>query len=213
MELIVIGENKLKIMMNQSDMERFGLDENEFYLSVTDTRKILDRILQNCPVKTGFETILPSDKILIQLYPEKCGGCELFVTKIELDSECDSKEEDIFMPPVNDERFLLPGTTQKKTESRRINLTYSFEELDFLIAACKELHKIGFGGKSSFHRDQEGKYYLMISTVKGENEKSPPISFISEFGELENTDRTSLYLSEYGECIIEKDAVELLGEI
>ena len=32
MELIVIGENKLKIMMSQGDMERFGLDENEFYL-------------------------------------------------------------------------------------------------------------------------------------------------------------------------------------
>ena len=213
MELIVIGENKLKIMMSQGDMERFGLDENEFYLSVTDTRKILDKILQNCPVKTGFETILPSDKILIQLYPEKDGGCELFVTKIELDSECDSKEEDIFMPPLNDERFLLPGTTKKNAESKKIHLTYSFEELDFLIAACKELHKRGFFGKSSFYKGEEGKYFLFISAVKEENEKSPPVSFISEFGELENTDRTSLYLAEYGECIMEKDAVELLGGI
>ena len=89
MELIVINENKLKIIMSKTDMKNYGLDENEFYLSVTDTRKILGKILQNCTIKTGFETILPSDKILIQLYPEKGGGCELFVTKIEFDSECD----------------------------------------------------------------------------------------------------------------------------
>ena len=91
------------------------------------------------------------------------GGCELFVTKIELDSECDSKEEDIFMPPLNGERFLLPGTTKKNAEGRKIHLTYSFEELDFLISACKELHKRGFFGKSSFYRDEEGKYFLFIS--------------------------------------------------
>lgn len=213
MELIVINENKLKIMMNKADMERFELDENEFYLSITDSRKILNRILSDCPIRTGFEKISPSDKILIQLYPEKGGGCELFVTKIELESELYAEGDEIFMPSNNDERLFLTGNVTKKSETRKNSFTYSFIDLENTILACKELQNKRFCGKSSLYKHANGRFYLILGIPKGENEKSSPISFLSEFGELENTERASLSLSEYGICIIEQNAVEQLGEI
>ena len=63
MELIMINENKLKIIMSVLDMEKLGLDENDFHLSLINTRSILKKILNASPVKTGFEELLPSDKI------------------------------------------------------------------------------------------------------------------------------------------------------
>ena len=102
MELIVINENKLKITMSKTDMINYGLDENEFHCSVINTREILNKILHNAPVQTGFENISPKDKILIQLYPDKSGGCELYITKITLDE----MEDTMFMPQENDEKYL-----------------------------------------------------------------------------------------------------------
>ena len=213
MELIVISENKLKIMMSRDDMERVGLDENEFYLSVTNTRKILERILHNCPIKTGFESILPDEKLLMQLYPEKDGGCELFVTKIEFENDSAESEDGSFMAKFSEERYLLPRPKAKEVDEGEVTLTYRFENIDFVICACKELSKRGFSHPSVLKRDENGKYYLFITQVPDENEKSPPTSFLSEFGELERTERASLYLSEYGSCIIKSNAIEQLADL
>lgn len=216
MELIVISENKLKIMMSAPDMEFYGLDEDEFYCSVSNTRKILERILKNSPVMTGFETISPDDKILIQLYPEKSGGCELFVTRLSL-CEADNTQEDAFyMPDENEEKLLLP-TPQKRTVTARVavkpTLTYSFEKFDYVCLACRELVSRRFAGDSSLYRADSGKYYLFIGTKSDENEKSSPSSFLSEFGELENTENVSLILLEHGTCVCPSDAVQTFSEL
>ena len=213
MELIVISENKLKIMMSRDDMIKVGLDENEFYLSVTNTRKILERILHNCPIKTGFESILPDEKLLMQLYPEKSGGCELFVTKIEFENDRAESEDESFMAKLSEERFLLPKPRAKETEEHEVTLTYRFEKLDFVILACKELLKRGFFHQSALKKDENGKYYLFMTQQRNENEKSSPTSFLSEFGELEKTEHASLYLSEYGSCIIKNNAIEQLADL
>ena len=147
MELIVINENKLKIIMSKTDMKNYGLDENEFHCSVINTREILEKILHNAPLKTGFENISHEDKILIQLYPDKNGGCELYVTKITLDE----KEGTIFMPQENEEKYLLPKPIQKKQTIKTPIISYRFECLEDGIKAAKELILRDFVGESSFY--------------------------------------------------------------
>ena len=210
MELIVINENKLKILMSRTDMERYGLDENEFYCSVINTREILDRILHNTPIKTGFENISADDKILIQLYPDKNGGCELYVTKISLDEKGDA----LFMTEEREERYLLPRPTQKKQVQKYPPISYRFEKLESVIDVAKELMVRSFKGESSFFCNSDGKYYLFVNPNQMQSaDLHIYTDFLSEFGEVTNAENSYLTLLEYGNCIFKQNAVEQLCEI
>ena len=80
MELIVINENKLKITLSESDMKQYSLDCNTVDYDNTETRKAFWSILDEVKQKTGFDAA--SQKIFVQLYPSKKGGCEMYVTKL-----------------------------------------------------------------------------------------------------------------------------------
>lgn len=215
MELIVINENKLKIMMSAPDMEKYGLDENAFHLSIIDTRKILDRIIHSSPLKTGFEKILPNEKILMQLYPEKTGGCELFVTRIPLCNE----EDFISVTHENEERLLLPQAKAKQVQTKKTTITYSFKKLDSAIRAARELKTRRFSGESSLYRDDMGKYYLSTCAKRDGSESGKANTYdaqtlcLSEFGELENSETSMLHLIEHGKCILKENAVQTLSDI
>lgn len=213
MELIVINENKFKIMMDKNDMKIYGLDEDEFYLSVTNTRDILERILKSCPEQRGFESIAPEDKLLMQLYPERNGGCELFITRLCLDNTDGYEEESIFMSCANEDKYLLPRCVKKGTEQKKTSLTYSFKKLDYVFRTCKELKKREYSGNSALYRGEDEKYYLILTPTQKENEKSSPSSCLSEFGELENSDSIYLLLLERGHCICKENAVEIASEL
>lgn len=210
MELIVINENKLKIMMSETDMKTYGLDENEFHCSLTNTRSILEKILHNAPIRTGFENISINDKILMQLYPDKNGGCELYVTKISLYE----KEDAIFMPRENEERYLLPKAMPKKQISKTSLVSYRFEQLEYGISAAKELFLRNFSGESAFYRHDDGKYFLFINNKQPQtNDEKMSMEFLSEFGEITNAENTYLLLLEHGKCIFKDKAIELLSEM
>ena len=209
MELISINENKLKIIMTISDMEKLGLDENDFHLSLINTRSILKKILNASPVKTGFEELLPSDKILLQMYPETDGGCELFITKVSIDN-APYFEEDLTMP-CDEEKHLLPEVNKKTTENKKTPLTYSFSELEHVIRSCKELKKRNFEGDSSLYLHNSGKYFLFLT--KSNTQFNDSTSYIAEFGELENTENSLLSVLERAKKIFDKNAIENLAEL
>ena len=202
MELIVINENKLKIMMTKNDMESYGLNENEFYCSVSNAREILEKILHNSPIHTGFENITIEDKILIQLYPDKNGGCELYVTKMIFDET----EYTRFMPEENNSKYLLP-----KPQIKMPLISFKFDTLEDVILAAKELVLRNHVYDASFYKNHDGKYYLFINTSNGNGDS--PIEFLSEFGEMTNTENSYLMLLEYGKCLYKKDAIKVLSVI
>lgn len=210
MELIVINESKLKIMMSESDMKNYGLDENEFHCSVINAREILDKILHSSPIHTGFENISNDDKILMQLYPDQHGGCELYVTKITLDE----KEDALIMPQENEEKYLLPRSVEKKQIKKSNLISYRFERLEYGISAAKELILRNFSGESSFYQGSDGKYYLFIHARQEQNYYALSyIEFLSEFGEQVNAENTYLLLLEYGKCIFKNNAICELSKV
>lgn len=202
MELIVINESKLKIMMSREDMDLYGLDENEFHCSVINARAMLEKILHSSPVCTGFENIPPEDRILIQLYPIKSGGCELYVTKLTLDE----KEVDAFMSQENEAKYLLP-----KPITKAPFLTYRFEDLEHAISAAREISRCLYNGQSSFYKSFEGKYVLSVNSQR--KNLLCALDFLSEFGEQINAENTYMQLLERGTCIFKENAIEKLSKI
>ena len=196
MELIVINENSIKITLSPDEMSVYGLDDNDFHLSGIGTRKILDRILFDGLGSSGFSSSA-NDKLTIQLYSNRNGGCELFVTKI----------------PIDEPRETCTASRKDDDNMGAPCLTYSFSDLENAISACKELKNRALECKSALYIGDDGKYYIRLSEINHEKNKSSPSLYLSEFGELENSEQVYLKMLERGRCLIPKLAIERLSEL
>lgn len=82
MELIVINQSKLKIMLTLPDMQRYELAPGHLDCADAQTRRSFRRIFDDARMQTGFDTA--GERLLVQLYTSRTGGCEIFVTKLGL---------------------------------------------------------------------------------------------------------------------------------
>jgi len=211
MELIVINENKLKIILNEREMNEYGLNENEFHLSLTDTRRVLAKILHSSPIKTGFEGTEPNEKLLLQLYPEKNGGCELYITRLLLDENFIKGEQ---TPMAAEEKYPLLQSPKPTPTRKKGNLCYSFAKIDDLICACRALKDIDSKGESSLYYGNNERYYLFITSREhSADEKSSPECVLSEFGELESADKALIFLNERGKRLCSKSAILRMSKL
>lgn len=80
MELIVIDENKLKIMLSAPDMLHYELRAERMDYADEDTQRAFRHIFHDARDQIGFETT--GERLLVQLYTSREGGCEIFVTKL-----------------------------------------------------------------------------------------------------------------------------------
>ncbi len=189
MDYIMINEGKLKIMLEAEDLAEWDIRIDELDYANPYAKAIFEEILAYAKENFGFDAT--GRKVLLQLYPSRDGGCELFITRLG-ELERSSKEAD--------------GICQR---------AYSFDKLSHLLSVCRRLLISGFKGESSAWFDNEGKWFLLIGT-EGENSELQPIdefTFISEFGDIESSKFISLYLHEYAFPICEGDATSTLGKI
>ena len=213
MELIMISSSKLKIMLSADDMTKYALGTDIDY-SDQKTRKAFRTILNEAREKTGFNA--ESEKIFIQLYPSKKGGCEVYITKI--DDESEHAYETTTKPAESKplckslERCsgIIPASKRHTQKERK--RAFSFSSLELLISVCRRLILVGWRGSSSAFCDENKIFYIIL------RDNAPPelthmdkLSFIFEYGENENHNHIVKYLSEHGKCICKSNAVEKLG--
>ncbi len=89
MEVIKISNSKLKIILTREDMQKYRLKADSVDYNNAATRKSFFEILDTVKSTHGFDS--EGDKVLIQFYPSKDGGCELFITKLGLISKSSEK--------------------------------------------------------------------------------------------------------------------------
>lgn len=80
MELIIISESKLKIMLSAPDMARYELESNRMDCGDVRTRAAFRHIFDDARAEIGFDT--EGERLYVQFYASKEGGCEIFVTKL-----------------------------------------------------------------------------------------------------------------------------------
>lgn len=191
MNYIMINEGKMKIMLEAQDLEEWDIQIDELDYSNPYAKAIFEEILAYAKEHFGFETT--GYRVLLQLYPSKDGGCELFITRL---GESIGNQDQI----------------RANTEQR----AYSFEKLSYLISVCRRLCRNGFEGFSSAWFDNDGKWFLMISPKDSENSELCHIdkfTFITEYGECESPNMLPLYLNEYAVPVCEGNAALILGKI
>lgn len=186
MELIMISNTKLKVMLSAEDMKTLDFDP----LAAVDIsgRVAFRNILKEAKDRCGFDAI--GDRVFVQYYPEKHGGCEMFVTKLEDEIARHSR--------------IMKGNGTLG-DRQRMYIIYSFDSIDNLLATCKLLKQTGYSGESSAYamKLKKKRYYLHLDSethLAGEN-----------LGVLCGTEFYYI-LTEHGRLLC-NNAVEILGKL
>ena len=195
LEFLLIGESKIKIVLNREEAERHKLDAAVPDISGPGARRSFWRILDMARAEVGFDPA--GDKILIQLYPLKNGGCEIFVTKLGILSEASAR--------------LVSRSDRIAMLSRKISL-YSFDSLEDIISASRAVKKQSQDMKlvSDVYTEND-KYYLAIEEYGKGGE---PIEFpcILEFGSVITADLSS-YIREHSDRLTDGDGIDRFSSL
>ena len=219
MELIMISSSKLKIMLTSEDMKEYSLDCNTLNYENTETRRAFWSILDEAKHRTGFDAA--SERVFVQVYPSKKGGCEMYVTKLGVFSEkkqLDNEDGDIrinegisggSMKKNGDE---TPSSSERFLNRRKKAFTFRFEGVDPLLGACKRLYTSGYNGESSAYRTEK-HFYLKIREDSTDYFSGEAASILFEYAEELDSTYFDIYIGEHGSCICENEAVKTLGKL
>ena len=200
MELILITGKKLKIMLSAADMENYRLDCGNLDYDNTETRRAFWSILDEAKHRTGFDAA--ADRVMIQVYPGKGGGCEMFVTKLS-----ERRGSNV---------ISISGSPVPETGTETLCGIYRFSGLEDLLGACRILDEAGFDGKSDVYASEEtprcggGKYYLMLYCRRREPGR---FSFIGEYGTPCRGGQYEFYIKEHSRPVCTGSAVSVLGRL
>lgn len=207
MEFILIGEDKIKVIMSEEDLEEFELSAEELDYANTETKRMFWDVLSRAKARTGFDT--DGQKVLVQLYPSKDGGCEIFVTKLgSLYKESEELGEGCALAESAPPRRRRKTAGAEKTYSA----VYSFSNLEDMIRVCRELHRRGYKEDSHAYISDARVFYLVLSgSIDEVGILSERTRFICEFGELENSKAAKRLLAEHADAIAKMNAVSALA--
>ena len=190
MEFLLVGESKIKIVLTEEERASYGLDASAPDISGPGARRSFWRILDMAKKDVGFD---PSgDKILIQLYPIKTGGCEIFVTKLGILPESSAR---------------LVSKSNKVAMLSKKNSLYAFDDYEDLIKAARAVRAVS--GDILPQSDvfvSDDRYFLSIEEYGKGGE---PLEFpcILEFGNGLAAD-VFIYILEHAVRLTNGDGIE-----
>ena len=213
MELIIINDKKLKIMLTENDLAEFSLNADNLDYSNADTKKMFWDILSHAKHTVGFST--DGHRVLVQLYPSRAGGCEMFVTKLgPLIHDCPCDSSDALEEASYKKKALHCKPSHRKLPGDGKVGVFGFDNISSLLTVCRRLCEIGYEGESSAYRCDNKRYHLFLDGLDSYGYLLPDeFTFINEYGNTENTEAMSYYIEEHGQEICQYNAVEILGAL
>lgn len=137
MELIRISSDKIKISLTKQELAAYELTVDRMDYGCAETKAIFREIFIKAKEKAGFEA--DAEKVFVQIFNDKSGGCEIFISKIS------SKDK------------IKSGKKAPTVEM------LCFDETDQLINACRSLMLFGFNKRSSAYTDGKCLYLILHS--------------------------------------------------
>lgn len=201
MEWIRISTHKLKIMLSAEDARRYALDCAKVDYADVMTRDAFREILTDLQKETDFKT--DEDKLYIQMYPSKEGGCELFVTRMGL-AYNESRIAEKSSAPKEFKNQKSPLTVRKKA------VAFLFSELEHLLALCRRVGD-AYGGESEIWQDEKNGWWLILTESGNSSGAREDLRFIREYARMENAETARLLLSEHGKLLCSANAIQIFS--
>ena len=195
MEFLLIGESKIKIVLNPEEAEKHNLNTASPDISGPTARRAFWRILDMAKAEVGFDPA--GDKVLIQLYPIKSGGCEIFVTKLGILSESSAR-----MVSKSDRIAML-------SKKRSI---YAFDSLEDIIKASAAVKSTSGDLWPTSDVYTDGNRYFLSIEEYGKGGEPVEFPCILEFGTGLTAD-LSEFISEHAYCLTNGDGIERFSSL
>ena len=186
MELLRVSNSKLKITLTPEDMKRFELQCNSMDYANAETKRAFREILEEAGLESDFG--ITHGRTLIQVFPSKDGGCEMFITRLLEDTD----GYDAPLMPC-----LPSGTTDV--------FDYCFIGQSALLEACYVLNNQGYPGESAVFIDEQEAYHLILDG------KDVPI--LVEFADAKIPCRDFSPQNKYSTCLVAQGAISLLAAL
>ena len=196
MNVLKISDMKVKIMLTKDDALDLDLVCDNIDYSNPKTRHKIWEMLDLVKRKHGFDP--DGYKLLIQFYPSKDGGAEIFVTKLE---NLTGKSE-----------RMLSRASDVAMLDRSFSV-YNFDNLDDLMRVSYLLNgKKGLMGSELYHDKKDG-YFLKLDE-RGVSKLGEICEFavMLEFSSPIRKEKYP-YIREHYDLLIEKNAVEVLASM
>lgn len=212
MELIRISDRKLKIMLTPTDMCHFDLDDDCFEKDDERMHRSFRRLLEEVRDRIGF--VADVRRISVQYFPSREGGCEMFISTSTTEACTEDSVGSTTPPEARNPRALEVHTGKRTAGSFWRDGAYRFSSLTPLLAVCRRLRQNGFLGNSYAYRDDQKRYYLLLSMLSSSPFVLPEeLAFIVEYGEIENPSMLKLYVKEHAILLSAPHAVEELAPL
>lgn len=193
MELIRISDTRLKVMLTAEELRRYALRAEDMDYDKAETRRAIRQILEEVRLRIGFDA--SGERTLLQLYPCRKGGCELFVTVL----------------PAADRD--TQGSPEPLQASRPV--LYLFDDMEGLLAACRALQAAGYTGTSRAYADSNGRTCLSLeeALLPPARTRLNALTPLCEFGQRCRIPLELLHMQEHGICLSDTDAVRTLAPL
>ena len=167
MEVLLIGESKMKIVLTGEDVKEIGLDLSSPIKDTAQSRRGIWRALERAGKMSGFDHT--RDKMLIQIYPDRNRGCELFVTRLNL---------------LSRESAAAVAASKNVTVLSKALACYRFPGEQIMRDAIRAIknNPSGVVPKGEIYYDTDGFYYLLLEEI-GRCDNSPELPPVLEFGD------------------------------
>ena len=196
-------------MLSKEDMESHHINSRDLDCGDPLCRSALRELLLKAGESEGFDC--GHGRMFIQLYPERDGGCEIFVTLLsELSAPfCHHNTE-------TEENMPKYGTADVKNPPLRYRFSpeiYEFADFQALLQFCRRIDKrkksfISDGGASFLYTEEDKKiYYLVVFGVDGCEDS------VSEYGGEKRSPKAYAYIKEHCLRLCDKDALGTLGAL
>ncbi len=193
MEFLTVGSSKIKIMLTAEEARARGISAENTDYDDPEIRRAFKKILDEASEKAKFE--IGKEKLLVQAYPSRDGGIEIFVTKLGT---------------LSRESANMISKSEHLAVISPKRVFYIFDSLDTLLGAVRSIPESAVDD-DAIYRFDDGTYCLSFCE-REHRYVLGKLSRLSEFGKPMNK-LTAELLSEHATLLCEGDAVKLFSKL
>ncbi|WP_391570937.1 genetic competence negative regulator [Cohnella sp.] len=190
-----LSQDKIRIFLTFDDLTERGIQKEDMWREIPKVHELFSEMMDQAYNELGFDA---SGPLAVEVFAMPAQGMVVIVTRGKLERDAESVVED-------EEEVYELEVTLEQSEA----IIYRFKDIEDAIGAAKTLAgRLTEDGKMYRYQNQ----WVLVFDPAGLESSSyhALIAVLAEYGEA--TSITPAVLEEYGNLIIESDAIKVLAE-
>lgn len=202
MRIEKVNDNVLRVTISLNDLEERNIDLGSLNYNSPAAQELFWDMMEQAEEEYGFAS--SDSQLIFEASPENEDGFVVTITKIDADGEFESIQKYI------KSKYKNSDLRQKRKKSKVCSTLkiYCFDSIDDLCNLSKNITAL-YKGESSLYKCKEVYYLLLTGNYPAS--KSLDLMMGEFCTQVGNVSFFEGYLNEYGEKIIQDNAIETIN--